>query len=130
MPRDLIRRIKNLFGLWEPREGIIYRSKYKRGRKPDEVVQVEVMCSLDGKNWSNCTFKLEKGVYEIHLKTEYGKTVKVIRVEKKYVSVKKKKSRKRTYWEQPSGARRYGPMCTCIRYRLLVKDRSKIVEVY
>ena len=125
----MLRAIKRLFGLWEPREGVIYRKKayinhpaYIRGKN----TTIHVECSVDGgKTWQPCTFKLEKGIYEVHIKDDpyWYRTVEIFKIQKKYVKVKKEKKWFAVYRQPDAGE------VTQIFYRLLVKDPSKIVYI-
>jgi hypothetical protein len=122
----MLRTLKRLIGIWEPREGVIYRPKdigpYSlhviHGAK---YVSIHVEFSLDGVNWQPCTFSLKNGVYEIHAKDyPYGRTKEVLLVEKQFVKAKKiKKSYTVSEWHATA-------LKTDIYYRLLIKDSSKI----
>ncbi len=75
----MLRTLKKLVGIWEPKEGVIYRPKI--GELPlrvipgEKYVAIYVEYSLDGVNWRPCTFMLKNGVYEIHAKDyPYGRT--------------------------------------------------------
>ena len=125
---QMLRALKKLFGLWEPREGVIYRNKYYINnvlyiRGKNTLIFVE--CSIDGNTWQPCTFKLEKGVYEVHIKDDplHYKTVEEFKIHKKYVKVKKEKKWYEVY-EQPDAGE-----VTEIHYRLYVKDPSKIIYI-
>jgi hypothetical protein len=121
----MLRFLKKLVGIWEPKEGVIYRPKV--GELPlrvipgAEYVQIYVQYSLDGVHWRPCTFRLKKGVYEIHAKDSYyGRTKKILLVEKKYVKAKKIKKTQKVYDGYSTA------WWTDIYYRLLIKDPSKI----
>jgi len=122
----MLRILKKLVGIWEPKEGVIYRPRSIGPYSMHvihgaEYVSINVEYSLDGVNWRPCTFSLKKGVYEIHAKDyPYGRTKEILFVEKKYVKAKKiKKSYTVSEWYATATE-------TEIRYRLLIKDPSKI----
>jgi hypothetical protein len=121
----MLRFLKKLVGIWEPKEGVIYRQKSIGPHTShiipgEEYVTIFVEYSLDGVHWRPCTFRLKKGVYEIHDKPNYGRTTKILLVEKKYVKAKKIKKR---YEVSEWYAKAWE---TEIYYRLLIKDPSKI----
>jgi len=121
----MLRFLKKLVGIWEPKEGVIYRDRhfgphtlYIRGK--NTVIIVE--CDVDGKIYP-CSFKLEKGVYEIHVKDAWkGHTVKIYRIKKEFVKVKKTKKRYAVYRQPDAGE------VTEIRYNLIIKDSTKLLE--
>jgi hypothetical protein len=121
----MLRFLKKLVGIWEPKEGVIYRDRhfgpstaYIRGK--NTVIIVE--CDIDGKIYP-CSFKLEKGVYEIHVKNAWrGRTVKIYRIKKEFVKVKKTKKRYAVYRQPDAGE------VTEIRYNLIIKDSTKLLE--
>ena len=56
----MLRFLKKLVGIWEPKEGVIYREKIIRPNTaqiiPDaKYVSIYVEFSLDGVNWLPCT---------------------------------------------------------------------------
>jgi hypothetical protein len=121
----MLRTLKKLVGIWEPKEGVIYRQKSIGPNTShiipgEKYVDIFVEYSLDGVNWRPCTFMLKNGVYEIHDKPYYGRTTEILLVEKKYVKAKKIKKR---YEVSEWGATAWE---TEIYYRLLIKDPSKI----
>jgi len=121
----MLRTLKKLVGIWEPKEGVIYRDRhigpstaYIRGK--NTVIIVE--CDIDGKIYP-CSFKLEKGVYEIHVKDMWGgRTVKIYHIKKEFVKAKKSKKRYVVY-EQPDAGE-----VTEIHYNLIIKDSTKLLE--
>ena len=128
----MFRTLLNWLGLWRPREGIWYESKTFRHHF------VDVKCSIDGKEWHYCKFRLVNGVYEVHIvkyeserhptdpdKRRYGRLIRkeiVFKIPKEYVEVKKKKT-------TAIGVRpdKITELIKGIEYTLLVKDPSKIV---
>jgi len=122
----MLRTLKKLVGIWEPKEGVIYRPKFIGPHTAHiipgmEYVSIYVEYSLDGVNWQPCTFSLKNGVYEIHAKDyPYGHTKEILLVDKKYVKAEKiKKSYTVSEWHAIATQ-------TEIHYRLLIKDPSKI----
>ncbi len=122
---DMLRTLKKLVGIWEPKEGVIYRPKI--GELPlrvipgEKYVAIYVEYSLDGVNWRPCTFMLKNGVYEIHAKDyPYGRTKEILLVEKQFIKAKKIK---KSYTVSDGYA---SALETDIYYRLLIKDLSKI----
>ena len=124
--QDMLRTLKRLVGIWEPREDTIYRPKdigpYSlhviNGAK---YLSIYVEYSLDNVNWKPCTFSLKNGIYEIHAKDyPYGNTKEILLVEKQFVKAKKIK-KSYTVTELHVTA-----LKTDIYYRLLIKDPSKI----
>jgi len=121
----MLRTLKRLVGKWEPREGVIYRDRhfgpstaYTRGK--NTVIIVE--CDVDGRTYP-CSFKLEKGVYEIHVKNMWGgRTVKIYHIKKEFVKAKKTKKRYAVYSQPDAGE------VTEIRYNLIIKDSTKLLE--
>ena len=124
----MLRTLKKLVGIWEPKEGVIYRQKFIGPHAShvipgEKYVAIYVEYSLDGVNWRPCTFSLKKGVYEIHAKDDqwHYRTTAVLLVEKKFVKAKKIKKKDMVAdsfdWTAP---------LTEIYYRLLIKDPSKI----
>ena len=121
----MLRTLKKLVGKWEPKEGVIYRDRhfgpstaYIRGK--NTVIIVE--CDVDGRIYP-CSFKLEKGVYEIHVKNVWGgHTVKIYHIKKEFVKVKKTKKRYAVYRQPDAGE------VTEIRYNLIIKDSTKLLE--
>ena len=139
---SIYRKLLNWLGLWRPREGIWYESKTFRRHF------VDVECSIDGKEWHRCKFRLVNGVYEVQitkyefekhpvdpdppiityeeLKRRYGNLIRkdiVFKIPKEYVDVKKRKA---------SGVAVIYPekrsiLIKGIKYTLLVKDPSKII---
>jgi len=84
----MLRILKKLVGIWEPKEGVIYRPKFREPHTARiiprmEYVSIYVEYSLDGVNWQPCTFSLKKGVYEIHAKDKYNQTTEILLVDKK-----------------------------------------------
>jgi len=122
----MLRILKKLVGIWEPKEGVIYRQKFIGQNTAhiipgEEYVSIYVEYSLNGVNWQPCTFSLKKGVYEIHAKDKYNRTTEILLVEKKFVKAKKiKKSYTVSEWYATA-------LETDIYYRLLIKDPSKII---
>jgi hypothetical protein len=123
----MLRTLKKLVGIWEPKEGVIYRQKFIGTRSGhmipgEKCVAIYVEYSLDGVNWRPCTFSLKKGVYEIHAKDDqwHYRTTEIFLVEKKFVKAKKIK---KSYMATDG----YGTALEIdIYYRLLIKDPSKI----
>ncbi|WP_048052259.1 hypothetical protein [Saccharolobus islandicus] len=122
----MLRILKKLVGIWEPKEGVIYRQKFIGQNTAhiipgEEYVSIYVEYSLNGVNWQPCTFSLKKGVYEIHAKDKYNRTTEILLVEKKFVKAKKIK-------KKYIGSESFDWTATFIDiyYRLLIKDPSKI----
>jgi len=122
----MLRILKKLVGIWEPKEGVIYRRKFIGPHTAHiipgmEYVSIWPEYSLDGVNWQPCTFSLKKGVYEIHAKDETYRTTEILLVEKKYVKAEKIK-------KKYIGGESFDWTATFIDiyYRLLIKDPSKI----
>jgi hypothetical protein len=121
----MLRTLKKLIGKWEPREGVIYHDKhigpntaYIRGK--NTVIIVE--CNINGKIYP-CSFKLEKEVYEIHIKDMWrGRTVKIYHIKKEFVKATKSKKRYVVYRQPDAGE------VTEIRYNLIIKDSTKLLE--
>ena len=122
----MLRFFKRLVGIWEPKEGVIYREKIIRPNTAQTIpyakyVSIYVEFSLDGVNWLPCTFRLNDRFYEIHAKGKHNRTTQILLVEKKFVKAKKtKKSYKVPGWPATT-------LKTDIYYRLLIKDPSKII---
>jgi hypothetical protein len=122
----MLRTLKKLVGIWEPKEGVIYRPRSIGPHSsiiiPGQTyVTICVEYSLDGVNWQPCTFSLKNGVYEIHAKDKYNRTTEILLVEKKYVKARKIK-------KKSIGGMSFDWTATFIDicYRLLIKDPSKI----
>lgn len=122
----MLRILKKLVGIWEPKEGVIYRRKFIGPHTAHiipgmEYVSICTEYSLDGVNWQPCTFSLKKGVYEIHAKDKTYRTTEILLVEKKYVKAEKIK-------KKYIGGESFDWTATFIdiHYRLLIKDPSKI----
>ncbi|MEJ2781788.1 hypothetical protein WIW89_13130 [Stygiolobus sp. CP850M] len=121
----MLRTLKKLIGKWEPKEGVIYHDRhigpstaYIRGK--NTVIIVE--CNIEGKIYP-CSFKLEKGVYEIHIKNIWrGRTVKIYHIKKEFVKATKSKKRYVVYRQPDAGE------VTEIRYNLIIKDSTKLLE--
>jgi hypothetical protein len=122
----MLRFLKRLVGIWEPKEGVIYREKFIRPNTANIIsgakyVSIYVEFSLDGVNWRPCTFRLNDRFYEIHAKGKHNRTTEILLVEKKFVKAKKiKKSYRVSEWH-------VAILKTDIYYRLLIKDPSKII---
>ncbi len=121
----MLRTLKKLVGIWEPKEGILYRSRnagYER--KLDRAVDIITECFVNGM-WQPCSFMLKKNKYHVFIdkKTHFV-------IEKKYVKVEKKKRDRAGVTEVwfRNGVH-YGVLILEIHYRLIVKDPSKIVYV-
>ena len=121
----MLRFLKKLVGIWEPKEGVLYKSKnagYERGL--DRIVDIIVECFVNGR-WRPCSFMLKKGKYHVFL----GKKTHFV-IEKKYVKVEKRKRDSAgvaEVWFRDGT--HYGVSVLEIRYRLIVKDPSKIVYI-
>jgi len=121
----MLRTLKRLVGKWEPKEGVLYTSKnvgYER--RLQRAVDIITECFINGA-WQRCRFMLKKGKYHVFLdkKTHFV-------IEKKYVKVEKRKRDGRGVTEVwfRNGAH-YGVPVLEIRYRLTVKDPSKILYI-
>jgi len=121
----MLRFLKKLVGIWEPKEGVLYTSKdagYER--RLNRVVSIITECFVNG-TWQPCSFMLKKDKYHVFL----GKKTHFV-IEKKYVKVEKRK-------RDPVGVSEvwfkngvhYGVPVLEIHYRLMVKDPSKIVDI-
>jgi len=121
----MLRTLKRLIGIWEPREGVLYTSKnvgYER--RLQRAVDIITECFVDS-TWQRCSFMLKKGKYRVFL----DKKIHFV-IEKKYVKVEKRKrdgAGVTEVWFR-NGAH-YGVPVLEIRYRLTVKDPSKIVFI-
>ncbi|MQL56233.1 hypothetical protein [Acidianus ambivalens] len=118
----MFRTLKRLIGIWEPREGVVYKSKdagYER--KFQSCVKIITECFIDG-SWQECSFILKKGKYYVFV----PKFKKQFVIEKKYVKVKKTK--RVTGWSEAmlSDGTLGDAKNLEIRYRLMVKDPSKM----
>ena len=123
----MLRILKKLVGIWEPKEGVIYRQKFIGQNTAhiipgEEYVSIYVEYSLNGVNWQPCTFSLKNGVYEIHAKDKYNRTTEILLVEKKFVKAKKIKKKDIGGETSADGTATF----IDIYYRLLIKDPSKI----
>jgi len=119
----MLRILKRLVGIWEPKEGVLYTNKnvgYERKLK--RSVNIITECFVNG-TWQRCSFMLKKGKYYVSM----GKKRFVI--EKKYVEVKKVKKEEGVADVWFSNDIHYGVPVLDIHYRLTVKDPSKIVYV-
>jgi hypothetical protein len=121
----MLRTLKKLVGIWEPKEGVLYTSKdagYER--RLDRIVDIITECFVNGK-WQPCSFMLKKGKYHVFLdkKTHFV-------IEKKYVKVEKKKIDGQGVAQVWLGNHTYRDILFLeIHYRLMVKDPSKIVYI-
>jgi hypothetical protein len=125
----MLRTLKKLVGIWEPKEGVIYRQKFIGPHAShvipgEKYVAIYVEYSLDGVNWRPCTFSLKKGVYEIHAKDDqwHYRTTEIFLIEKKFVKAKKIKKKDIVRETSADGTATF----IDIYYRLLIKDPSKI----
>jgi len=121
----MLRTLKRLVGKWEPREGVLYTSKdagYER--RLQRAVDIITECFING-TWQRCRFMLKKGKYHVFL----DKKIHFV-IEKKYVKVEKRKRDGQGVTEVwfRNGAH-YGVPVLEIRYRLTVKDPSKILYI-
>jgi len=120
-----LRFLKKLVGIWEPKEGVLYRSKnagYER--RLDRIVDIITECFING-TWQPCSFMLKKGKYHVFL----GKKTHFV-IEKKYVKVEKRKRDGYGVAQVWFGNHAYRDILALeIRYRLIVKDSSKIVYI-
>ena len=121
----MLRTLKKLVGIWEPKEGVLYTSKnvgYER--RLDRAVNIITECYVND-TWYRCSFVLKKGEYHVFLnkKTHFV-------IEKKYVKVEKKKRDGHGVAEVWfSNGVHYGVPVLEIYYRLTIKDPSKIVYI-
>jgi hypothetical protein len=120
----MLRTLKKLIGIWEPKEGVLYTSKdmgYER--RLDRAVVIITECFVNDA-WKPCSFMLKKGNYHVFLdkKTHFI-------IEKKYVKVEKRKKDGAGVTEVwfRNGIH-YGVPVLEIYYRLTVKDPSKIIK--
>jgi len=120
----MLRTLKRLVGKWEPREGVLYTSKdagYER--RLQRAVDIITECFING-TWQRCRFMLKKGKYHVFL----DKKMHFV-IEKKYVKVEKRKREGGVAEVWFRNGAHYGVPVLEIRYRLTVKDPSKILYI-
>ncbi|WP_148206481.1 hypothetical protein [Saccharolobus islandicus] len=113
--------MKKLFGKWEPKEGVLYRSKsagYER--RLGYSVDIITECYING-SWAPCSFMLKKGEYHIFL----SKNKRLV-IEKKYVKVRKVKIESGVGEVWLRNGAHFGAPILEIHYQLTVLDSSKL----
>ena len=118
----MLRSLKRLFGIWEPKEGVWYEEKYFSN------TFINTECSLDGQRWFGCKFRLINGVYEVYMTTYDIEGKRIVnkkrlhfKIKKEYVEVKRIKQ-----GAVGCGADKITRWVKGKVYELLVKDPSKI----